>query len=112
LTYIVKIGIIINKKIKNEWRVFMSEVIITQEKLNLMDDFSNNFKLTYKLFEEEDKYQIEVVKKEDREGLIIKETCRTDNINSYSDAVTLINIFVKNKVTPIAIRDILEDFLD
>lgn len=90
----------------------MSEVIITQEKLNLIDDFSNNYKLTYKLFEDEDKYQIEVVKKEDRQGLIIKETCRTDNINSYSDAVTLINILIKNKVTPIAIRDILEDFND
>ncbi|MBE5812521.1 MAG: hypothetical protein E7314_02560 [Clostridiales bacterium] len=90
----------------------MSEVIITQEKLSLMDDLSNNFKLTYKLFEEEDKYQIEVVKKEDRQGLTIKETCRTDNINSYNDAVTLINILIKNKVTPISIRDVLEDFND
>ena len=55
LTYIVKIGIIINKKIKNEWRVFMSEVIITQEKLDLIDDFSNSLNLTYKLFENRDK---------------------------------------------------------
>lgn len=90
----------------------MSEVIITQEKLNLMDDLSNNFKLTYKLFEEGNKYQIEVVKRETRQGLAIKETCRTDNINSYNEAMTLINILIKNKVTPISINDILEDFKD
>ena len=90
----------------------MSEVVITQERLNLMDDLSNNFKLTYKLFEDENKYQIEVVKREDRQGLSIKETCRTDSINSYNEAVTLINILVKNKVTPISINDILEDFME
>ena len=88
----------------------MSEIIITQEKLNLIDDSSNNYKLIYKLFEENDKYQIEVVKKENKQGLMIKETCRTDNINSYNEAMTLINILIKNKVTPISINDILEDF--
>jgi hypothetical protein len=112
LTYIVKIGIIINRKTKTNGGFLMSEIIITQEKLNLMDELSNNFGLTYKLFEDEDKYQIEVVKREDRQGVTIKETCRTDNINSYNEAITLINIFVKNKVTPISIRDILEDFND
>lgn len=88
----------------------MSEIIITQEKLDLIDDFSNNLKLTYKLFGNDDKYKVEVVKKETKHGVVIKEICRTNDINSYSEAVTLINILIKNKVTPISINDIMEDF--
>lgn len=88
----------------------MSEIIITQEKLNLIDDLSNNLRLTYKLFENRDKYKVEVIKKENKHGVIIKEICRTNDINSYNEAVTLINILIKNKVTPVAINDIMEDF--
>lgn len=88
----------------------MSEIIITQERLNLTDDFSNNLKLTYKLLEEREKYKVEVVKRENKHGVIVRETCRTNKINSYNEAVTLINILVKNKVTPISINDILDDF--
>ena len=88
----------------------MSEVIITQEKLDLIDDFSNSLNLTYKLFENRDKYKVEVSKKENKHGVIIKEICRTSDIDSYNEAITLINILVKNKVTPISIKDILDDF--
>ena len=88
----------------------MSEIIITQEKLNLIDEVSNNLKLKYKLFENRNKYKVEVIKKENKHGVIIKEICRTNDINSYSEAVTLINILIKNKVTPISINDIMDDF--
>ena len=88
----------------------MSEIIITQEKLDLIDDLSNNLRLTYKLFENRDKYKVEVSKKESKQGVVIKEICRTNDINSYNEAVTLINILIKNKVTPISINDILDDF--
>ena len=88
----------------------MAEIIITQEKLDLMDDFSNNLKLTYKLFENKDKYKVEVIKKENKHGVVIKEICRTNDIKSYNEAITLINILIKNKVTPVSINDILEDF--
>ena len=88
----------------------MSEIIITQEKLDLIDDLSNNFRLTYKLFENKDKYKVEVSKKENKQGIVIKEICRTNDINSYNEAITLINILIKNKVTPISINDILDDF--
>ena len=88
----------------------MSEIIITQEKLDLIDDLSNNLRLTYKLFENKDKYKVEVSKKESKQGVVIKEICRTNDINSYNEAVTLINILIKNKVTPISIHDILDDF--
>jgi len=88
----------------------MSEIIITQEKLDLVDDLSNNLRLTYKLFENRDKYKVEVSKKESKQGVVIKEICRTNDINSYNEAVTLINILIKNKVTPISIQDILDDF--
>jgi len=88
----------------------MSEIIITQERLNLIDDLANNLKLTYKLFENRDKYKVEVIKKENKHGVIIQETCRTNDINSYNEAVTLINILIKNKVTPVSINDIMEDF--
>ena len=88
----------------------MSEIIITQEKLDLIDDLSNNLRLTYKLFENRDKYKVEVSKKESKQGVVIKEICRTNDINSYNEAVTLINILIKNKVTPISIHDILDDF--
>jgi len=87
----------------------MAEIIITKEKLDLMDESSNNLNLTYKLFENREKYKVEVVKKESKQGIVIKEVCRTSDINSYNEAVTLINILIKNKVTPIAINDILED---
>ena len=45
----------------------MSEIIITQEKLDLIDDLSNNLRLTYKLFENRDKYKVEVSKKESKQ---------------------------------------------
>lgn len=88
----------------------MSEIIITQEKLELIDELSNTLRLTYKLFENRDKYKVEVSKKESKQGILIKEICRTHDINSYNEAVTLINILIKNKVTPISINDILDDF--
>jgi hypothetical protein len=88
----------------------MSEVIIAQEQLSLIDENSNDFKLTYKLFEDENKYQIEIVKNENKQGITVKEACRTDNINSYNEAITLIKTLIKNKVTPISINEILEDF--
>lgn len=87
----------------------MAEIIITQEKLDLMDESANNLNLTYKLFENKEKYKVEVVKKENKQGIVIKEVCRTSDINSYNEAMTLINILIKNKVTPIAINDILDD---
>lgn len=88
----------------------MPEIIITQEKINLTDDFSNNFNLTYKLVEEREKYKVEVIKRENKQGVMIKEVCRTNKINSYNEAITLINILIKNKVTPVSINDILDDF--
>lgn len=87
----------------------MAKIIIIQENLELVDDFSNNFKLTYRLIENKNKYNVEVIKRENKQGITIQEVFHSNNISSYNEASNIINTFIKNKVTPIAINDILDD---
>lgn len=87
----------------------MAKSIITKQKLELMGDFSNNLRITYKLLENNAKYKIEVVKQEVKKNLTLIEQFSTDDITSYNQALKIVDLLVKNKVTPISICDVLED---
>ena len=87
----------------------MGKSIIAQQKLEIMGDVSNNLSITYKLFENNAKYKIEVVKHEFKKNLTIIEQFSTNDITSYNQALKIVDLLVKNKVTPVSICDILED---
>ena len=87
----------------------MSKNVIAKEKLELRGDFANNLSVTYKLFEDNSKYKIEVVKHEVKKNLTLIEQFSTDDITSYNQALMIVDLLIKNQVTPVSICDILED---
>lgn len=87
----------------------MAKSIIAQQKLELMGEVSNSLSVTYKLFENNEKYKIEVVKHEVKKNRTIIEEFYTNDIKSYNQALKIVDLLVKNKVTPVSICDVLDD---
>ena len=97
-------------------KTFFDGIFIDHEKLEA-EDIEYPIKLEYyKTTAEKEnvdaKYGIEIVKKKYINGNIISKSSRLENItNDTSKVYEILKIFRDNEVTPIGMRDVLEDII-
>jgi len=92
----------------------MRDNVILKRKTKFMDDEVKKHDmcskmLEYYLIQNSFSYGIKVIKKQGKDKFLYEESFYVENVGDYKKANNVIEIFARNKVTPIAANEVLED---
>lgn len=91
--------------------------VILKRKTKFMDDEVKKHDmcskmLEYYLIKNSFSYGVKVIKKQGEKKCVYEEVFYAENVGDYRKANNVIEIFARNKVTPVGANDVLEDLIN
>ena len=92
----------------------MRECVVLKRKMRFMDDEVKRHDmcskmLEYYLIQNSFSYGVKIIKRQGKDRFLYEETFYAKNVGDYKRANNVIEIFARNKVTPIVANEVLED---
>ena len=92
----------------------MQDSVVLKRKTKFMDDEVKKHgmcgkMLEYYLIQNSLNYGVKVIKKQGKDSFLYEEVFYAKNVGDYDKANNVIELFARNKVTPIEANEVLED---